>query len=332
MNILITGADGFVGRTLVRHLLTDPIGSLDPLILVDQQFTEPAGDPRIRQVTGSIADTQTIDMALADPVHLVFHLASIPGGLAERDFDLGLRVNLGGTLALLERLRHQERPTKLVFASSVAVYGDPLPAHVNDDTPARPTLSYAAHKLAAELLMDDYSRRGWVDGRSLRLPGIVARPAGPSGLMSAFMSDVMWAMAKGQPYICPVSPDAVAWWMSAPCCAANLVHAASLPSSALPSGRVWLPPVLRLTMADLVAALADRFGADRAALITYRPDAAVEAKFGQQPPLHAHRALTAGFRHDGTVQDLIGAALLHVPAHHFFQPAGAHIKAMAAGQ
>lgn len=332
MNILITGADGFVGRTLVRHLLADPISSVDHLILVDQQFAEPPEDPRIRQHTGSIADVRTINAALADPVDLVFHLASIPGGLAERDYALGLHVNLGGTLALLEGLRHQERPAKLVFASSVAVYGDPLPAHVDDDTPARPALSYAAHKLAAELLMDDYSRRGWVDARSLRLPGIVARPPVPSGLMSAFMSDAMWAMARGTPFTCPVSPDAVAWWMSAPCCVANLVHAASLPPAALQSGRVWLPPVLRLTMSDLVAALADRFGADRAGLIRYRPDALVEAKFGRQPPLYAHRALAAGFHHDGTVQNLIEAALLHVPAHHFLEPGGAHVKAMAAGQ
>ncbi|MFV3126943.1 NAD-dependent epimerase/dehydratase family protein [Niveispirillum sp. KHB5.9] len=301
MHILVTGADGFVGSHLVRRLLDGAL-AFDRLTLVDQRFAEAATDPRVRQVAGSIADPGIWAGVVDGGADMVFHLASIPGGLAEREFDLGLSVNLQGTIGLLQALRLQAKPARLVFASSVAVYGDPLPDVVDDDTPTAPTLSYGAQKLAAELLVTDYSRRGFIDGHSLRLPGIVARPPTPSGLISAFMSDVMWAAARGQPVCVPVSAGAVCWWMSVSCCVDNLLHAAGLKADR----RVWLPPVLRLTMGELVSALENRFGAVD---ITYAPDAMVEARFGRQPPIQADCALVAGFRHDGDVDRLITASL-----------------------
>lgn len=307
MHILITGADGFVGRHLVRRLLSGGGPPFDRLTLVDQHFAEPATDPRVRQVAGSIADTGIWARALGDGADMVFHLASIPGGLAEREFDLGLSVNLQGTVGLLEALRLQASPARLIFASSVAVYGDPLPDVVDDETPPTPTLSYGAQKLAAEVLVTDYSRRGFIDGHSLRLPGIVARPPAPSGLISAFMSDVMWAVAEKRPVRVPVSADAVCWWMSVACCVDNLLHAAGLKADK----RVWLPPVLRLTMGELATALERRFGAVD---ITYEPDTMVETRFGRQPPVRADRALAAGFRHDGDVDRLIAASLGLNPA------------------
>lgn len=302
MHVLITGADGFVGRALVRHLLSGTQTAFNRLTLVDQRFGDLPDDPRLNPVTGSIADSTLWANALALPADMVFHLASVPGGLAEREFDLGMAVNLQGTLGLLDALRRQGQTAKFVFASSVAIYGDPLPATVDDTTPPRPTLSYGAQKLAAEVMVADYSRRGFIDGCSLRLPGIVARPPAPSGLISAFMSEVMWAAVQRHPVTLPVGPDAVCWWMSVAAAVDALLHAATLPGQ----GQVWLPPVLRLTIGELVDALAHRFGP---VATTYAPDSAVEARFGRQPPLLADRARAAGFRDDGDVAGLIAAAV-----------------------
>ncbi|WP_029012799.1 NAD-dependent epimerase/dehydratase family protein [Niveispirillum irakense] len=303
MHILITGAGGFVGAALVSRLLAGAGPAFTRLTLVDRQFSALPDDPRVTALAGDIADTGIWADALANGgADLVFHLASVPGGLAERDFDLGMAANLGGTLGLLDALRRQQSPARLVFASSVAVYGDPLPDQVDDATPARPGLSYGMQKLVGELLVTDYSRRGFIDGSSLRLPGIVARPPAPSGLISAFMSEVMWAARDHRPVCLPVSEQGVCWWMSVKASVDALLHAAALPGQ----GRVWLPPVLRLTLGELVAALTDRFGAFD---VTYAPDPVVEAKFARQPPLIATAARAAGFRDDGDVAGLITAAV-----------------------
>jgi nucleoside-diphosphate-sugar epimerase len=215
-------------------------------------------------------------------------------------------VNLRATLAMLELLRDQPAPpARFTFASTIAVYGSPMPAVVDDDTPMRPGLSYGAHKLVDEILIKDYSRRGWIDGRIVRLPGIVARPAEPSGLLSAFMSDIFWKLRAGEPFTCPVSADAVAWWMSVGCCVDNLLHAAGLDARAVEARRDWTLPVLRLRIAELVDALVRRYGEDRRGLVSYAPDDALEQAFGRFPPLEAGAAEAIGFRHDGDVDRLV---------------------------
>jgi len=242
-------------------------------------------------------------------VDAVFHLASIPGGLAERNYELGRQVNLDATLQLLEQLREQPRPPRFIFASSVAVYGDPLPARVDDATLPKPALTYGAHKLIGETLVVDFSRRGWIDGIALRLPGIVARPPESSGLLSAFMSDIFWRLAAGEACTCPVSPQAVAWWMSVRCCVDNLLHAAKLTPEQRRSARAIPLPVLRLTIAELVDALARVYGEDRRELVRYEPNEALEAGFGRYPPLDATTAEALGFHHDGTIEQLIRDAM-----------------------
>lgn len=308
MRILITGAAGFVGGTLVRRLLETGTNA-QTLVLIDRTFPNRPEDPRVEHVAGSIEDAGLLDHALGGGADLVFHLASIPGGLAERDHALGLSVNLGGTLALLEAIRRRGVHPVVVFASTIAVYGSPMPSLVDDETPLRPVLSYGAQKLMGEILIQDYSRRGWIDGRTLRLPGIVARPPEPSGLLSAFMSDMFHAMAEGRPFVCPVSADAVAWWMSAATCADALIHAARLPPPAVADRRVWLPPVLRLTIGDVVEALARRFGAERRTLVTHAPDPGLESVFGRFPPVRTDAAEALGFRHDGSADALVARAL-----------------------
>jgi D-erythronate 2-dehydrogenase len=312
MRVLITGASGFVGRRLARRLLAEDAALGQPLaclILLDQHFERDSRDPRVKQYAGSINNSALLHQAVTQGVDVVFHLASVPGGLAERNYELGRQVNLDATLALLEQLRKLPQPARVVFASSVAVYGDPLPAQVDDATLPKPTLSYGAQKLMGEIQLADFSRRGWIDGIALRLPGIVARPPQPSGLLSAFMSDIFWKFAAGEPFTCPVSPHAVAWWMSVHCCVDNLLRAARLTPEQRQSARAIPLPVLRLTIAELANGLACLFGEDRRALIHYEPSEALEAGFGRYPPLDASTAEALGFRNDGTIEQLICNAM-----------------------
>lgn len=306
MHIVVTGAAGFVGEALVAQLLLD--ASVTRLSAVDQRFGPAAdawrADPRVRLHEGDFAAPALLDAVLATPAERVFHLASVPGSLAEREPELGKRVNLHATLALFDRLARASKPARLVFASSIAVYGalDPGEA-VHESTPAAPTLSYGAHKLMAEIQLADLSRRGLLDGVSLRLPGIVARPVSATGHGSAFMSDLIRHAAAGSPYDCPVSAQARCWWMSRRCCVRNLLHAATLDTRRLPPQRVVQLPVIAATVQEVATA------AGREPRVRYRPDEALEALFGRMPALHTPLARELGFVDDGSLHDLTQNAL-----------------------
>lgn len=310
MRILVTGAAGFIGQVLVRRLLQQGLQgrAVDALVASDLSLDTLVQDARIRRVTGSIADEGVLARALDRPVDAVFHLASVPGGAAEKDPLLGRRVNLDATLQLVELLRAQGASPRLVFASTVAVYGDPLPAQVDEDTPARPAMSYGAQKLAAEILLTDASRRGWLRACSLRLPGVVARPGDGAGLVSAFMSQLFWRLRAREPIVLPVGPQGTAWWISVQACVDNLLHAATLDDGGPAAHRVLQMPALRVSIQDLVAALARHHGADRASLVRYAPQEWVQRLFASYPPLHTPAAEALGFRHDGTVDELVRRA------------------------
>lgn len=311
MKVLVTGASGFVGAALAERLLQPGAlgGELRQLVLVDQRFDRVCTDSRVSQRSGDIADSEFIRSITGDAPDVVFHLASLPGGAAEKDFALGYAVNVQATEELLSRLSNTEKPPVVVFASTIAVYGTEWPALVDDGTPLKPVLSYATQKLMGELLINDMSRRRMIDGRAVRLPGIVARPQQPNGLISAFMSDVFHQLRDGCPFTSPVSQQATAWWMSVGCCVDNLLHAAALPRAGLGADRVWQLPVLHLTMQAVVDELVARFGADRQDLIRWAPVEAVEKVFGRYPPLDARTALARGFRHDGDTASLVRRAL-----------------------
>lgn len=314
MHILVTGANGFVGAQLVARLVNDP-GALawTRLTLIDLQC--PAYDaPGISYLSGSLADPQLLRTALAVPVDVAFHLASVPGGAAERDYERGRQVNLDATLGLFEQLQQQAKPARVVFASTIAVYGSPLPAVVDDDTPLRPGLSYGAQKLIGEILLEDLSRRGRLDGIALRLPGIVARPPQPSGLLSAFMSELFWKLRDGESFVCPVSAEGTAWWMSVQCCVDNLLHAALIPAQALGSKRVFTLPVLHLSLAEVIEGVNRYAGFLAPPRVQYEPNPALQATFASYPPLSSPCAQAMGFAHDGSLERLIERTLAPGPA------------------
>ncbi len=312
-HVIVTGAAGFIGQVLVQHLLREGLGGrpVGALTAIDLHFPAPAADPRVTYIAGSIDDAAVRAQALARPARAVFHLASLPSGASETNYAASRRVNLDATLALLEGLGQAgwPQPARFVYASSIAVYGESLPAQVDESTATAPALTYGTHKLACELLVADATRRGWVQGCSLRLPGVVARPEARAGLLSAFMSDIFWRVARGEPYTVPVREDGRAWWISVRTCAANLAHAASLDPAALRATRSYQMPALWLSVGEVVDALAARFGAPAAAGLRYEPQPLVQRLFAQYPPLATPMALALGLRHDGDVASLVDNVL-----------------------
>lgn len=310
---VVTGAAGFVGQALAKRLLG--LG-VQRLTVADRRLDGPdlawLQDPRVNEVEGDLGSPKLLDSLLAEPVSHLFHLASVPGSLAEREPDLGVAANLTAPLALMLGLArsHAGRSVpRVVFASSIAVYGALSPeVAVSEDTPPAPALSYGTHKLMIELVLADLSRRGELDAVSLRLPGIVARPPAPSGHGSAFMSELIRRGVAGQPYECPVGPEARCWWMSLPACVDNLMHAAMMANEGLPASRVVQLPVLAAAVSELVHAIEAQVPrwSER---LTWRPDAALQRLFGAMPPLHTPAARVLGFADDGNLSQLIRRAL-----------------------
>jgi nucleoside-diphosphate-sugar epimerase len=312
--VLVTGAGGFIGRVLVRRLLCDGLRGrpVERLVAADLRLRDLPSDGRLQAIEGSIADAGVLERALAEPVDTVFHLASVPGGAAEKNPELGRRVNLEATLRLLDLLQEQSEAhgvaPRLVFASTIAVYGEALPALVDEDLLPVPAMSYGAHKLASEVLIADAARRGTVQGCSLRLPGVVARPCDGAGLVSAFMSQLFWKLAKGEPIVLPVSEDGTAWWISVCACVDNLVHAAMVDTAMLGPRRVVQMPALHLTMRQVVDALVREYGEHPRSLVRFEPQERVQRLFASYPPLSTPRAQTLGFRHDGLPEELVRRA------------------------
>lgn len=292
MRIVVSGAGGFAGRALIRAL-----GDGHDIVALDSRLHGLPG------IEGDLCDPVTLERAFVAGCDAVVHLASVPGGAAERDPALAKRVNLDASMALIDAAAKAGRCPRFVFASSIAVFGDPLPAAVDDTTPLAPRLLYGAQKAMIEQWIDTQTRRGEIAGLSLRLPGIVARPRAAGGMKSAFMSDLFHALRAGEGIELPVSPHATLWLMSVEQAADNMARALS--SDAV--GAVTLP-ALRVQMAELVSAIASATGADPA-LVTYRPDAEIEAGFGRQPPLLTPRAEALGFRADPDLDALVASAL-----------------------
>lgn len=302
MTIIVTGAGGFVGRQLVARLVAEE----QDVVAIDTSVAcLPAG---VRALAGDLGDKAVRDAALSGGCSAVVHLATVPGGAAEADPAASRRINIDAMYDLLLEAGTAGNRPRFVYASSIAVFGDPLPAHVDDATPLSPKMIYGGHKAMMEDAVALFSNRGLIDGVTVRLPGILARPKGPSGMKSAFMSDLFHALKAGEAFTCPVSAGGLIWAQSVARCAGNFVHALTLDPALLPPTRAVTLPALRVSMGDLAAEIARqcRVSAD---LVTYAPDAALEAAFAAQPPLETPAAEKAGFAHDGDLATLVASAL-----------------------
>lgn len=316
MHVLITGAGGFLGRALAQRLAPGSLlggRAVSRLTLLDLALGGQAPDG-VRHCEGDMGDAGWLRGALDEgpPIDTLFHLASIPGGTAEQDYPLSRRVNLEATQTLLEHGQQQvaagHAAPAFVFASSIAVFGH-MPAVVDDDTPTRPQMTYGTQKRVGELWVEDFSRRGWVDGRAVRIPGVLARPPARTGQLSAFLSDLIRELAAGRAFACPTSPGATTWASSLPCVLGQLLHAASFDPAASGGHRVLTLPTLRFAMDELVQAVGRVHGTPAADLVHWAPDERIEALFGRFPPLVTARAEAAGFRADADLDSLVRQAL-----------------------
>lgn len=303
MKVLVTGANGFVGRHVVGMLLA---GGHEVVGCDTGGDTMPSG---AIPVVGDLADAGVRAEALSGGCDGVVHLATVPGGAAEADPAASRRINLDAMHSLIEEAGSARPGVRFVYASSIAVFGDPLPPEgVDDATPLSPRMIYGGHKAMMETAVAMFSNRGLIDGVSLRLPGILARPRGPSGMKSAFMSDLFHALAAGEAFTCPVSPAATIWAQSVGRCAANLAHALTCDTGLLPKTRAVTLPALRIAMGDLAAEIARQCGVS-AGLVSYAPDSTLEAAFGAHPALATPAAERAGFAGDASPVTLVTSAL-----------------------
>jgi len=314
MNVLITGAAGFLGHRLARAILAlphlpAPDGTprpVDEVRMLDVAAGPALADPRARSIVGDIADPVVLAAAIDRDTLAVFHLAAVVSGQAEADFDLGMRVNLDGTRHLLDVCRTLGHGPRVVVASSVAVYGGALPETVDDATRLTPQSSYGTQKAIGELLVTDYSRRGFIDGRALRLPTISVRPGRPNAALSSFASGIIREPLNGEPAVCPVAPETVLWLLSPRTVIECFLRAHAIDGAALGFDRSLILPGLSISVAEMAAALARVAGPDVADLVRWERDARVEHVASTWPGhLDASRALGLGFPTDTSFDDVI---------------------------
>jgi D-erythronate 2-dehydrogenase len=309
MHVLIVGAAGMIGRKLADRLVVDGnVGGrgIERLTLVD--VVAPASpDGQAEAVSADLAAPGEAERLVENRPDLVVHLAAVVSGEAESDFDKGYRVNLDGTRALLEAVRAADgyRP-RLVFTSSIAVYGPPLPDPIPEDFQEAPLTSYGTQKAIGELLLADYTRRGFVDGIGLRLPTICIRPGRPNKAASGFFSSILREPLAGQEAVLPV-PDTVRHWHASPRSAVEfLIRAATLDGQDVGARRTLSMPGLSATVAEQIEALR-RVAGDRAVrLIRREPDESIMRIVETwAPALDASRARRLGFTAETSFDEII---------------------------
>ncbi len=283
MRIVITGGAGFLGTRLARKLLerggmVDRAGQMRPLrqlVLLDVTAAK-VTDPRVISVAGDLADPAVIERVVTADTESIFHLAAVVSGQAEAEFDTGMRVNVDATRALLERCRKLDQPPKFVFTSSLAVFGGKLPDPVPDDAPLMPQTSYGTQKAIGELLVYDMTRKGFIDGRSLRLPTVTVRPGKPNRAASSFASGVIREPLAGVEAICPVARETRLWVTSPRRVIDNLIVGHDVAAARFGQTRSVNVPGLRVSVEEMVSALRRVAGDAVAARVKWQIDPAID--------------------------------------------------------
>lgn len=311
--ILILGGGGMVGQKLANHLLASGLPghkTLD-ITLFDMAFPLKQ-DGRLRCITGSLTDAQNITMLAQLRPDLVFHLASIVSGEAESNFDAGWQVNMFTMWHYLEALRKLHIETggtyvpKIIFTSSIAVFGGPFPEQIEDTFLSAPQTSYGAQKASCELLLSDFSRKGFVDGISLRLPTICVRPGKANLAASSFFSGIIREPLNGQKAILPVDESVRHWHASPRAAAGFLRHAATLDSRLLENRRALNLPGVSCTVAEQIEALRRAAGQSVIKLIERQPDDTIINIVSSWPRnFTAQRARALGFQAEASFDEII---------------------------
>ena len=311
MKVLIIGGAGMIGRKLAERLAKDGAvagKAISKLTLYDVvPGAAPAGAKMpVSIATGDLPAAGEAEKLLAERPDTIFHLAAIVSGEAEQDFDKGYRINMDGTRGLLEAVRKAGHKPRLVFASSIAVFGAPFPDAIGDEFFNTPLTSYGTQKNICELLISDYSRKGFVDGLSIRLPTICVRPGKPNKAASGFFSNIMREPLAGEEAVLPVSEGVMHWHASPRAAVGFMLHAAGIDLAKVGARRALTLPGLAVTVGEQIAALRKVAGDKVVARIRRQPDPFIEAIVAGWPRNFApKRALGLGFKADASFEEII---------------------------
>ncbi len=305
MRVLVIGGGGFVGAKLAQRLAAEGALRGQPITaLVQADIVAPVPVTGSGGIALDVADAAQTAALIGQGWDVIYHLAAIVSGQAEAEFDLGMRINLHGTLNVLEGARALGTAPVVVFASSVAVYGGAAPDPIDDFTVLQPQTSYGAQKAAAELMIADYSRKGFVRGRGLRLPTVTIRPGKPNAAASSFMSSIFREPLQGESANCPVGEDYAVWHCSARTVVRNLIHAAGIDQAALGTAPCLILPGRVDTIGEMIAAMTRVAGPEAAARITRNREPVIEKIVtGWRQRLDCARGLSLGFIADASFED-----------------------------
>jgi D-erythronate 2-dehydrogenase len=303
MKAVITGGGGFLGSRLAAALRARDAKA--DITLVDVAFP-PGLEAKYHCIAGDVASPDVIGRALDGDADSIFHLAAVVSGGAEADFDLGYHVNMDGTRNLLEVARRLKKPPRIVYTSSVAAFGGVMPQVLDDSTTPAPQTSYGTQKVIGEYLIADLTRKGFIDGRSLRLPTIVVRPGKPNLAASSFASGIIREPLAGVACECPVSDTTGVWILSPRRVVEAFLHAHDLPSSAWPTTRVVNLPGITLTVREMIDAMGRVAGRETVDRVKFVPDARIQGIVKTWPVrFRTDRALAMGFRADDDFESIV---------------------------
>jgi nucleoside-diphosphate-sugar epimerase len=298
MKILVIGAAGMIGQKLLPHLKGNEI--------VAHDIVAPKLLPGMKAVVSDLSVPGEAEKLLAGKPDLIFHLAAIVSGEAEADFEKGYRINLDGTRYLFEAIRKSGSKPRVVFTSSIAVFGAPFPPAIGDEFCHTPLTSYGTQKAIGELLLSDYSRRGFFDGIGIRLPTICVRPGKPNRAASGFFSGIIREPLAGQEAILPVEESVRHWHASPRAAVGFLIHSMNINTEKLGARRNLTMPGVSVTVGEQVAALRKVAGDKVAALIQHQPDPVImKIVEGWPRNFDPRRALELGFRADDSFERII---------------------------
>lgn len=317
MHVMIIGGAGMIGRKLADRLSAEGRVGNQPvsrMTLVDVvPPAKPAGMAgEVELLTADLSADGAAERLVSSRPDLIFHLAAVVSGEAEADFEKGYRINLDGTRHLFEAVRLAGSRTpynpRLVFTSSIAVFGAPFPQRIDDEYFTTPLTSYGTQKAICELLLSDYSRRGFFQGIGIRLPTICVRPGKPNKAASGFFSNILREPLSGQEAVLPVPEDVRHWFASPRAAIGFLLHAATIDLAALGARRNLSMPGLSATVGEELAALRRAAGDRAASLVRREPDATImKIVEGWPRDFDTKRALALGFRGDATFDDIVRA-------------------------